>query len=525
MLLLIKLAFRNLREHWVKTLILGVIIFNSVFVLVVGEAFLGTAQQGIKESFINDFTGDVIIKGQATYPFSLFGVQAPGGIEENPSIPDYASVRDYLLSERIDEIESITMLISGFSIIRIDGQKHPDARGFAFLFGVDGDSYFSSFPDRVMVEGRVLKSGEPGIILSEANRKKMVENLGCEIKLGDTIKLIGMSNAGPKIREVPIVGFFEFSDSGDDLNFMSFVDIQTLRALKGLNLSAAENIVIEDDKVELLSAIDANDSIDDLFADDLFAFETVEDSGFDEKELIAQLEKTPTKQSKEKLEQKDNYKLTGFEEEIIQELTSCNLTSSLKDKGPREFILIKLKKGHTPFIFNLRANKWFQENGISVVAGNWKKAAGPFAGMADLVVILYYIAIILVVVIAFFIVINTLVISVIQRKKEVGTMRALGAKKSYIAKMFTIEIILISLLFSFLGIITAVTTLFIVGLFEFEAANTLFRVIFNGAVLKPTTTPIQLLNTVIIVLVIGILANIYPLFVAMKVQPVEAMRE
>jgi len=524
-MLLFKLAFRNLKEHWVKTLILGIIIFNSVFVLVVGESFLGNAQAGIRKTFVDNFTGDVIVKAQAIYPYSIFGVQSPGGIEDNPTLPDLIKIRDYLLSDNGNAIESFSMLATSFALIRIEGQKNLDARGMTFLFGIDADSYFATFPDRVLLEGRLLHSGEIGIVISRPNKERMSEELGYDIKVGDNLMLTGMSNAGPKIREVPIVGIFEFSDSGDDMNFMSFIDIQTLRALKGLNLSAAENVEIDEDKVALISAIDADSSIDDLFNnDDLFAVEEIGDVGFDEEELFSIFEDKGEDVVVDDSSQEE-YQFSDIEKEMIEQFKFADISSLLRDKGPREFILLKLKKGRSRSVFILRLNRWFQKEGLSVTAGNWKKAAGPFAGMADLVVILYYIAIMLVVVIAFFIVINTLVISVIQRKREIGTMRAIGARKGFIAKMFMVEIIVISLLFSFLGIIAAMGALFVVSLFQIEAINTLFRVIFNGPVLHPTVTIFQIINTLVIVVGIGVIANIYPLFVAMKIQPVEAMRE
>jgi putative ABC transport system permease protein len=74
-------------------------------------------------------------------------------------------------------------------------------------------------------------------------------------------------------------------------------------------------------------------------------------------------------------------------------------------------------------------NLWFAQEGIDALAADWKAAAGPFASSIDVVRIVFNIAIIIVAVVAVIIMMNTLVISVIERTGEIGTMRALGAQK------------------------------------------------------------------------------------------------
>lgn len=519
---LLKLAFRNLREHWVKTLILGIIIFNSVWVLLVSTSFLGMAQRGIKTTFVNNFTGEVIVKAKSIYPYSLFGVQAPGGIEENPQIPDLKEVQSLLLKEEGNKIESYTMLVTGGAAIRFEDQKKVSARGFGLMTGVDGDSYFKLFTGHELVEGSFLKSGEPGLMISQPNRDELREALGHRVEIGDMVKLTGLSNAGPRIREVPLVGVFTLGHNEDERNYICYVDIQTMRALKSMNLSASENVQVDSNKIELMDSITQEDSLDDLFGDDDFLLVDEEEDAqeFNEDDFFALFDDLKVEKAIEQ-----EVILTDEEKQFNEMLSFADISEMLKDHGPREFILIKLKPHVSSGFFISRINRKFSKNSLAVQAGNWKEAAGFFAGMADLIVVLYSIVILMVIVIAFFIVINTLVISVVQRKREIGTMRALGAQRTYIASLFTIETVLIGVIFTVIGILFAIFALWVVGMLKIEATNSLFLVIFDGPILKPVVTVSQFLFSSLIVLIITILSNLIPLRMAMQIQPVEAMRE
>ena len=67
MRVLVRMALRNLFAHKAKSLIVGSIIALRVIVLVAGISFMDTAAVGLRRSFIENFTGDVIITGNAAH--------------------------------------------------------------------------------------------------------------------------------------------------------------------------------------------------------------------------------------------------------------------------------------------------------------------------------------------------------------------------------------------------------------------------------------------------------------------------
>ena len=49
-LLLIRIALRSLRAHWIKSLIVGGILFFGTWLMVVGQAFLGSIESAALEA-------------------------------------------------------------------------------------------------------------------------------------------------------------------------------------------------------------------------------------------------------------------------------------------------------------------------------------------------------------------------------------------------------------------------------------------------------------------------------------------
>jgi len=119
---------------------------------------------------------------------------------------------------------------------------------------------------------------------------------------------------------------------------------------------------------------------------------------------------------------------------------------------------------------------------------------------------------------------NTFVISVIERTGEIGTMRAIGAEKSFIRKLFAVEAAVLSLVFSSLGALLALGAVQILRAMKIVAGNPFFEVLFGGKYLSPFVTLPNFLTGIVAMLAVGYLAHLYPVSVALKIQPVRAMQ-
>ena len=119
---------------------------------------------------------------------------------------------------------------------------------------------------------------------------------------------------------------------------------------------------------------------------------------------------------------------------------------------------------------------------------------------------------------------NTLVVSVIERTGEIGTMRALGAQKGFVWKMFLVETLCITLTFGLIGIILSWISMTVINLIGFTAGNSFLKVLFGGEVLKLSLSAGSVAGILVMVALVSLAAHIYPVLVALRIQPVRAMQ-
>ena len=481
---LIRIAFRNLLEHRSKTLIIGTLLALGVIILIVGNAFMDTAERGVKEGFTDNFTGDVFISGKATNgTVSLFGVQAAGGQETTPTLPYYDRIIGKLSS--MPQVADKASQITGFGLATI---ANSEEQTFALLFGIEPGEYRRIFDQAKIVDGHFLEPGEEGIVITKGALERVNKQLKQELKVGDRIMLTGMGSMGFKIRSVPIVGLVEYKNGSEASDFITYVDVNTARILQGLTLGNDADTQVSDSQKALL----AQSSEDEMFG-----------SG----EVVEASSAAPARPV-----------------EPVVAAPAAPVVQSVADTGAWQFILVKLKHpSQTPKVV-AELNQWFATEGIDAQAGGWKMAAGPFSQSIDVVRIIFDIAIIIVSIVAIIIMMNTLVISVIERTGEIGTMRALGAQRGFVRKMFLVETLTIAVVFGAIGAALGVGVIGILNLAHIEAGNAFLQILFAGKILHASASLGSIISSLVLVIVVAILAHIYPVSLALKIEPVRAMQ-
>ena len=200
--MLLKIAYRNLREHRAKTLIIGSIIAFGVVILVVGNSLLETAEQGIRRMYSDNFTGQVMIASSRSERPSLFLGPAMRSGEPTPPLQGTGSWPPG--STACPGWQRRVSQISGFATAEIDGE----GRAFLQLFGVAPEEYLAMFPASVeLLEGRFLRGDEAGHRpLADRGRHAGGER-GRAVRPGDRILLTGLNSvSGTRLREVEVKG-------------------------------------------------------------------------------------------------------------------------------------------------------------------------------------------------------------------------------------------------------------------------------------------------------------------------------
>jgi len=485
---LISIAFRNLLEHKAKSLIIGVLLALGVVILVVGNSFMDTAARGVRDTFIGNYTGDVFIAAKAKSSVSLFGVQSVGGRETTPNLPYFDRIREKL--EATPGVAGVAGQVTGYAMVTFKdapAEAAMDAQGqsFALLFGIESSSYGKLFAKAKPVKGRLLKSGEEGIVVSSATLERFKKNLGAEPRIGDVLLLTGGGRSGFKIRAVPLVGVVEYANESMATDFISYVDVNTVRILQGMVLGNDEDTPVTEEQSSLLAAS----------GDDLFGGETV---------VTRSQVAAPAVP--------------------VAKGGAAPRPAAQVDAGAWHFIMARLENPRTASAVIASLNLWFAREGIDALASDWKTAAGPFASSIDVVRVVFNIAIIIVAVVAVIIMMNTLVISVIERTGEIGTMRALGAQKGFVRSMFLVETLTIALVFGAIGAAAALGTVGILNAAHVQATNDFLKILFAGKVLHTSVGLGSMLWSLVLVALVAVAAHLYPVSLALKVEPVRAMQ-
>lgn len=110
-------------------------------------------------------------------------------------------------------------------------------------------------------------------------------------------------------------------------------------------------------------------------------------------------------------------------------------------------------------------------------------------------------------------VLNTMFMSVFERSREIGTLRAIGWRKSRIMWMVVCESMMLSALGGALGMV--------LGVLAVEAAS---RLPALSGLVAGTTPPEALLQGAAIALIVGLLGALYPAWWAAHLWPVDALR-
>ena len=476
-----KIAWRNLREHKTKTLIIGILVALGVSLLVIGNSVLESVTKGMEASFVENFTGDLIVHNVSEESVAFIGAfgAAPEVVE------NYAEVTAHLDTQ--EAVQQYTPLLTGLASIN----QNNETLSFAFLWGIEPSSYFDMFSDKfVVTEGRKLKDGETGIMLSRGVIEDVLEEKGIELQVGQSVNLFAINDTtGTKIREVEIVGIGYYENAAGLLDRISLIDANTLRALSGLT-------AVRVDASGSSTTFDTNE--DALFGesgDDLFGGSLVSES--DESEAATEL---------------DFDNILG--------------DTSVRD----EFLALDNSAWHFLLLDTAGQNKAAITEGLTtleaaeLVVEDWRWGAGFIAELAFGIRNILNIIILVIAVVAVIIIMNTLVISVTERIGEIGTIRAIGGQKNFVRSMITAEVLTITLLFGLVGIVFGSLTIGILNLLGLPAGNLFLQVLFGGSALKPILSISSLFLSILVVAVIGVIASLYPTSVALGVSPVQAMQ-
>ena len=502
---IIKLALRNLKEHKSKTLIISMFILFGVAIVIMGNSFLESVNRGLEKDFRANVTGDLAISviPEKGTTIDVFGVNSTNISTEVPQIPALADLEkiEKILAET-DGIKKQSKLISAQVILAKDTEvdfsvMQDDDKDLgimdlpiSMLFAGETGSFWELFPDLKMIEGHYPTPGSNEIIVDTRVIEGFTKTWSKDLKVGDVVLLASMSGV---IREAKVVGIFKPANEYSAM-------FQSVYCEPGLARSFAELTYANSFSQELPDSVDL--SISEMSEEDFF--------GGDD-DMFGDIE--------------DDTSILGSTADFDSILGDTSLRDELNktDDGAWQFVLAKLDNPRADKKIVAALNKRFREEGLNALAMDWKKAAYSYSGTVEGIGFIFNLLIIILAIVVFIIIMNTMVVSVIERTSEIGTMRAIGAEKKFVKKLFYSEAIILTSLSAFAGIIFAFICMLIFNSFNIAITNSIAKMILGGGLLHFSPTPKIIIVTILVALIGSIISNRYPVRSALKITPIKAL--
>lgn len=164
-----------------------------------------------------------------------------------------------------------------------------------------------------------------------------------------------------------------------------------------------------------------------------------------------------------------------------------------------------------------------QKLGLQIV--DWRAASGIVGQFIGVIYAVLLTSILVIFVVALVIMNNSMVMATMERTREIGTMRAIGAQRSEILKMFMVEAVVMAAVFASIGCVLAGAVVAWFGHIGIIAQNDFMIFLFAGPRLYPFLSVTHIVIAFVVVFVVTLVSTLYPALLATRITPLAAMQD
>lgn len=326
------------------------------------------------------------------------------------------------------------------------------------------------------------------------------------VRVGDELPISAFTRSG-YVRgvNVRIYGTFEFQglEKSTVASSFSLMDLMTFRDLYGFLTPEQQAELAQLEQASGVRQVDRARAEEDLFGEG------------------ATLETTQTARGGADVEQalkgvagtrgRDELKNRVYTQEEIEGGVVLNAAILLKD--PR-------KLSQTMSELRAKANA----AGLPLRIITWQQASGQVGQFVQTARLVLYLCVFIIFVVALVIINNAMMMATLQRVREVGTLRAIGAQRTFVRAMVLVETLLLGLLYGTAGALCGGAAVWVLHRVGIPATQERLYFFFSGPELHPTLRTSNLVTAFVIVLVVSALSTFYPALLATRVSPLQAMQ-
>jgi ABC-type lipoprotein release transport system permease subunit len=162
------------------------------------------------------------------------------------------------------------------------------------------------------------------------------------------------------------------------------------------------------------------------------------------------------------------------------------------------------------------------ENTVST----WQELAPDAAMMNDYMVMYYFIFMGIILLALAFGIINTMMMTILERTRELGMLMAIGMNRARVFRMIMLETIFLTMVGAIIGMLAgwALTSALGKSGIHFASWGEGFEAIGYAAVVYPVLKPLFLGLITVMVIFTAIISSLWPARKALKLNPIEALR-
>jgi ABC-type lipoprotein release transport system permease subunit len=511
MRLIFKLAFRNVWRHRGQSLVIGAILFLGALLMTLGNGVTTGMEMGLQRTVARSFTGDLVVVPKEQTSDNVFMEMMGRGLEP---FYGYSALKPVLDSA---PWVAAHLPIGKGTVMVLNEEGGPAV--FLYLLGADIDRYRAFFPDNLrLLEGTQPRPGAPALLLPTGARLEIqrqanlwflpqgasldtsqlpdadAKRHASDLILKRDMVLMGFNeaNTATDIR-LPVDGIFKYPALNTIFGSFALADIESYRRCTGF-------FTADDRSVKPLAARDsALLALDEGGLDQLFGGEEkAKASPAPEASAAVSREAAPAPQAAPR-------KAEGAE------------------AGAYNLVLVALRDPAHAAAAQSGLNALFAAHKLDVRAISWKQALGPIGSLALLIKAALAVFVGLLFVVAVIIIVNTLTMAALERTPELGMMRAIGARKGFVGRMFLAETMALSALFGGLGIATGALATLALSALHFTSSNDMLQLAFGGDTFRPMLQPGDFLLSVGQLILVTLAAVAYPMRMARRISPLDAV--
>ncbi len=499
--MLFLLAARNVLRnlHRLAPMMLSLVLVFTL--LVIGNAVLGTTINALYSVYARNVTGDLTVSSKDKNNFTVFGSDQllVGQYLVPPVLVDFPYLHS--MAESLPEVRSASGLISSAARVEIGGQFQNSV-----VFGVDFGSYPQLVSGLNLEAGFFPEPGEPGIVIQSRGWQN------AEKLIGEKVLLAAGLGRSFTLREVPLTGIISYPVSDEMLDTVVLVDAGTARALNGYLYNFAGDVSISEEEQTVIES-----DFDSLFSMGVDEGEAGS-GGIDPMALFSGDPGDPG----------DPGNLVNVVPETVKaESDSSDLVVTDLSPGADawNFLLVSLyDKNDINKVSSRLAGLGYNEKRGYLIR-DWSASVGGSAQLAWFLQLLFNIGLLFVSFGAVIVATNALLLSVLERTGEIGSLRAMGATRMRISLMIFLETLMVVFGSALIGIFLGRLGTECLNAKGIVIDNPYIKILFGGEPVRGDITLQNVTSHLVAAFCLTLISMLYPLKRALGISPVEAMSE